>query len=133
MGLSGYMAIVIMVLVAALAGTGMLLKASYKENGALVAAAEINANELQEAVDKVDELRKREAQLQINLLNLGHANSRLQEKSQIAQEKYNKWRSSLDTRTLAKPEVTRRTARRAIRSRQCQLWRDTGGVGDCPK
>lgn len=133
MGLSGYMAIVILVLVAALAGVGALYRAEIAANGALIAAAEENAQELQKAADKVDELRQREAQLQTNLLSLGHDNAELQSKMQIATQRYDKWRSTLDKRTLAKPEVTRRAMRRAIRSRHCQLWRDTGGVGACPR
>lgn len=133
MGLSGYMAIVIAILLAALAGTGALLKASYKANGALEAAAELNVAEMQKATDKVDELRRREATLQTNILSLGHENSILQSEMQVVAEKYNKWRSTLDTRTLANPEATRRAARRAIRVRQCDLWRDTGGVGACPR
>lgn len=127
------MAVVIMILVAALAGVGMLYKAEIKANGALTAAAEKNAEELQKAADKVDELRRREATLQINILSLGHENAKLQSDMQVVAERYNKWRSTLDTRTLAEPEVTRRTARRAIRVRQCNLWRDTGGMGDCPR
>lgn len=133
MGLSGYMMIVIGVLLLALAGTGWALKNQIKLNGALEAAAEHNAEQLGKATAKIDELRKREAELQVNILNLGHANSQLQQEVQQETERYNKWRSTLDTRTLAKPEVTRRAARRAIRVRQCNLWRDTGGVGDCPR
>ncbi len=133
MGLSGYMAIAIGVLLLALAGTGYALKESIKANGALEAAAEHNAEQLGKATAKIDELRQREATLQANILNLGHANAAMQQELQEETERYNKWRSTLDTRTLAKPEVTRRAARRAIRVRQCDLWRDTGGVGDCPR
>lgn len=133
MGLSGYMAIAIAVLLGALAISGWLLKSSYEKNGALEAAAEHNAEQLGQATAKIDELREREATLQANILDLGHANSQMQQELQQETERYNKWRSTLDTRTLANPEVTRRAARRAIRVRQCDLWRDTGGVGDCPK
>lgn len=133
MGLSGYMMIVIGVLLLALAGTGWALKESIKANGALEAAAEHNAEQLGKATAKIDELRKREAQLQINILSLGHDNSQLQQELQLETQRYNKWRNTLDKRTLAKPEVTRRAARRAIRVRQCNLWVDTGGIGDCPR
>lgn len=133
MGLSKYMAIAIAVLLVALAGSSWLLKKSYEENGALRAAADHNVEQLGKATAKIDELRQREVALQADILNLGHANAQLQEKAQVAQQKFNKWRSTLDVRTLAKPEATRRAARRSIRVRQCQLWRDTGGEGKCPK
>lgn len=133
MPLSGYLGIAILVLLATLAGSGWLLKNSYEANGALVAAQEHNATQLQKATDRVEELIEKQAELQRGILNLGHANAALQQEKDIAIAKYDKWRSSLDQRTLLKPEVTRRAARRAIRVRQCNLWEATGGVGSCPK
>ncbi len=133
MPLSGYLGIAILVLLVSLAGSGWLLKQSYETNGGLVAAQENNAKQLEKAAVRVEELLQKQNELQLGLLELGHANSLIQQERDIATSRLDKWRSSLDQRTLLKPEVTRRAARRAIRVRQCKLWETTGGVGPCPK
>lgn len=132
MGLSGYMAIGIVVLLAALAGTGYLLKGSYERNGALEQAAKMNALELKRAVDKNTALKELRELDQTRILALSAAEKALEDDLARSELRYDKWRSTLDTRTLAKPEVTRRAARKAIRIRQCKIWRDTGGLGKCP-
>lgn len=133
MGLSGYMAIVIGVLLLALAGAGWALKVEIGLNGALTAAAEANERELQQAVDKVEEVKALRALDQQRILLLNETTNKLTaERDEIAL-RMDKWRSTLDKRTLAKPEVSRRAARASLRRDQCRIWRDTGGKGDCPK
>jgi chromosome segregation ATPase len=127
------MGLVIGILVLALAGSGYLLKASYERNGALVAAAEANERALEKAHERVEEVKLKYTQAQAQILALSDRVIELnQERDRIAL-RLEKWRATLDSRTLAKPEVTRRAARKALRLRQCKLWRDTGGIGDCPK
>jgi hypothetical protein len=133
MGISGYLGIVIAVLVLALAGAGWALKGAYKEIGAFELAQEANTRELQKATDKVAEIKALREIDQQRMLLLAETTDALAAERDAIALKMDKWRSTLDARTLAKPEVTRRAARRSLRVAQCKLWRDTGGVGDCPK
>lgn len=130
--LTKYLAIALGVAVLAALALGWLLKQSYERNGALEAAAEINIAEVAKAKETIDKLKEEREELQTNVLALGDANSRLLQEKAQAVERYNKWRSTLDNRTLAKPKVTERAARMDIRRRQCELWKRTGGVGKCP-
>jgi len=133
MGIMGYMGIVIAVLLGALALSGWLLKQSYEANGAYKVAAEANARELQKAVDKVATLRRLREVDQQRILLLNEQTIALAAEREAIALKMDKWRSTLDDRTLAKPEVTRRAARASLRRDQCRIWRDTGGKGTCPK
>ena len=133
MPLSGYMAIAIGVLLLALAGSGWLLKVSYEEIGAFKVTQEANERELRKAVDKVATLRRLREVDQARILLLNEETNALAAERDAIALKVDKWRSTLDKRTLAKPEVTRRAARASLRRDQCRIWRDTGGVGDCPR
>lgn len=133
MGLSGYMGIVIAVLLVAALGLGKLLLTAHEEIGAFEIAQEANKRELQKATEKVAEIKALRAQDQVNILSLADDARKLMAERDAIALRMDKWRSTLDARTLAKPEVTRRAARRSLRVAQCALWRDTGGVGDCPK
>jgi hypothetical protein len=133
MGLTGYMMIAIAVLLAALAGSGWLLKNAHQEIGAFKVTQEANARELQKAVDKVATLRRLREVDQQRILLLNEQTTALVAEREAIALKMDKWRSTLDKRTLAKPEVTRRAARASLRRDQCRIWRDTGGEGACPK
>jgi len=133
MGLSGYMAIAIAVLLAALAGSGWLLKIAHQEIGAFKVTQEANKRELQKAVDKVAAIKALREIDQARILLLNEQTNALVAEREATALKMDKWRSTLDKRTLAKPEVTRRAARASLRRDQCRLWRDTGGMGPCPK
>lgn len=130
--LSKYLIIALVIVGLGAAGLAWLLKASYERNGALEAAAEINIAQVAKAVATIEKLKEQREVLQTNILQLGHDNSQLEQDKERAVERYNKWRSTLDNRTLAKPKVTERAARMDIRRRQCELWKSTGGVGKCP-
>lgn len=130
--LSKYLLIALAAAVLAAAGLAWLLKMSYERNGALEAAAKINIAQVAKAVATIDKMKEARQVLQMNVLALGAANSQLEQEKAQAVERYNKWRSTLDNRTLAKPKVTERAARMDIRRRQCALWQRTGGVGKCP-
>ncbi len=133
MGISGYLGIVIAVLLLALAGASWALKVSYEENGGLKVAAIANAENLQRAVEKLVKAKELREQDQERILLLNTYTTALEAERDAIALKMDKWRSTLDKRTLAKPEVTRRAARASLRRDQCRLWRDTGGMGTCPK
>jgi hypothetical protein len=130
--LSKYLIIALVLSLLGAAGLAWALKKSYERNGALEAAAEINIAQVAKAKEAIEKLKEEREVLQTNVLQLGHANSVLEQDKARAIERYNKWRSTLDNRTLAKPKVTERAARMDIRRRQCELWKQTGGVGKCP-
>ena len=133
MGLTGYMGIVIAILTVAALGLGKLLLNAHEEMGAYKLAEEKNALELQRAVDKNTALKELREIDQGRILLLAEQNNALAAERDATALRMDKWRSTLDQRTLAKPEVTRRAARKSLRLDQCRIWRDTGGVGDCPK
>lgn len=133
MTLSGYMGIGLIVMGIALAGSGLLIKSLYKDIGAFEATQEANKRELQRAVDKVEEIKALRELDQQRILLLNETTNALTAERDAIALRMDKWRSTLDDRTLAKPEVTRRAARASLRRDQCRIWRDTGGKGDCPK
>lgn len=133
MGFSGYLGVACAILLALLVGSGALLKNAYETIGAYELAQEKNKAELQEAVDKIEEIKALRREDQARILSLSHSQNILTDELARANLRYDRWRSTLDARTLEKPEVTRRAARKAIRIRQCEIWRDTGGTGDCPR
>lgn len=133
MGLSGYMAIAIAILLGALAVSGWLLKQSYEEIGAFKVTQEANERALQRSVEKLIAIKALRELDQKRILLLNEQTNALAAERDAIALKMDKWRSTLDKRTLAKPEVTRRAARASLRRDQCRIWRDTGGVGDCPR
>lgn len=132
-----YLLIACVILVALLAGSGWLLKNSYEENGQLKTTIEANRIQYEQAIAEanrtIDGLRAQRQKDQQQILALGKDNNRI--RSQVDKEKarLNKFRSSLEERTLRKPAVTKRAARMALRRQQCETWRITGGTGACPK
>lgn len=133
MGLSLYMGIAILLLLGALGGSGILLKNSYEANGALQTAAEVNIAEVAEAKLEIERMLRKRDELQRNILDLGSDNSALEQELAASVARYDRFRKTLNRRTLKKPKVTERAARMDIGRRQCALWKVTGGQGKCPR
>jgi translation initiation factor 2 gamma subunit (eIF-2gamma) len=132
-GLSKIQLGIMVALFLAVLAEGWLLKESYKQNGLLEAANEVNVRKVEEAlaeVKKVEDLRRED---QAKILALSVATTEMAKQVGEERARLDKHRSTLLDRTLAKPKVTEIAARRAIRAQMCERWRITGGKGECPK
>ncbi len=132
--MSKYLVIAIVVLTAALAATGALLKSSWEANAAIKAHAEEQAAKYETAIaqqqEAIKDLEVQRALDQREILALGKEIARIEGERDELKANYDKWRSTLKARTLEKPKVVERAARIAIGSRMRRLYEATGGSNE---
>ncbi len=135
--LTKYFVIALVVMGIALAGSLYLLKQSYARNGALEATIVSNAAAYKVAIDEanaaITELRLKREEDQEMILDQARENTEIRAEFDADRRRLDQWRTTLKDRTLAKPKVTERAARMALRRQACETWHITGGVGECPK
>ncbi len=118
-------------------GLGFLYKGALKEIGGLEVAIKANKERYESALaiqrETINALEAAREADQALVLAMGVENARIQAQVDATAARLDKMRTSIKSRTLKKPEVTRRAARAALSRDACRLWRVTGGVGRCPR
>ena len=123
--------------IVALVILGWLYTGALEKIGGLEVAIEANKIQYESALEiqrktisTLEAARERDQEM---IEAIGEENVRIQAEADATSARLDKMRASIKSRTLRKPEVTRRAARAALSRDACRLWKITGGVGDCPR
>lgn len=130
-------AIVAAVAIGAAALLGVLYKGALERNGELKALNEANIAKAEEAIaaqaQTISALTDAREQDQALILRISDEVAEARAEADESKRRLDKWRRGLADRTLKKPRVTERAAQIALRRQACEVWRLSGGVGECPK